>query len=211
MLGVEFRPIQRIILDLSFNKIHMKISLDLLHILDAIDRHGSFSAAAVVLHRVPSALSHAVAKLEDELDIQLFVREGRKATLNEAGRALLDDGRHLGVLPRVRAEAVHVARRLGRGEQVVELGEPCRELFEASAEGELHEGSDRFLLEWGLTPVRSLGVGPRSWTKGDSALDGAGTEQIARLHREFPTRGTQHQGQTPMIPGSDPCRGVSSR
>jgi len=73
----------------------MKISLDLLHILDAIDRHGSFSAAAVVLHRVPSALSHAVAKLEDELDIPLFVREGRKATLNEAGRALLDDGRHL--------------------------------------------------------------------------------------------------------------------
>ena len=73
----------------------MKISLDLLHILDAIERHGSFSAAAAVLHRVPSALSHAVAKLEDELDIQLFVREGRKATLNEAGRALLDDGRHL--------------------------------------------------------------------------------------------------------------------
>ena len=65
----------------------MKISLDLLHILDAIERHGSFSAAAAVLHRVPSALSHAVAKLEDELDIQLFVREGRKATLNEAGRA----------------------------------------------------------------------------------------------------------------------------
>ncbi len=95
MLGVEFSPIQRIIPDLSFNKIHMKISLDLLHILDAIDRHGSFSAAAVALHRVPSALSHAIAKLEGELDIQLFVREGRKATLNEAGRALLDDGRHL--------------------------------------------------------------------------------------------------------------------
>ncbi len=95
MLGVEFTRIQRIILDKLFNKIHMKISLDLLHILDAIDRHGSFSAAAVALHRVPSALSHAIAKLEDELGIQLFVREGRKATLNEAGRALLDDGRHL--------------------------------------------------------------------------------------------------------------------
>ena len=95
MLGLQFSLIQRIIQSLSFNYFHMKISLDLLHILDTIDRHGSFSAAAVALHRVPSALSHAVAKLEDELDIPLFVREGRKATLNEAGRALLEDGRHL--------------------------------------------------------------------------------------------------------------------
>ena len=73
----------------------MKISLDLLHILDAIDRHGSFTAAASALHRVPSALSHAIAKLECELDVQLFIREGRRATLNEAGRTLLDEGRHL--------------------------------------------------------------------------------------------------------------------
>lgn len=73
----------------------MKISLDLLHILDAIDRHGSFTAAATALHRVPSALSHAVAKLESDLDVRLFIRAGRKATLSEAGQTLLDDGRHL--------------------------------------------------------------------------------------------------------------------
>ena len=73
----------------------MKISLDLLLILDAIDRRGSFTAAAAALHRVPSALSHAVAKMESDLGITLFLREGRKATLNEAGRTLLDDGRHL--------------------------------------------------------------------------------------------------------------------
>lgn len=73
----------------------MKISLDLLQILDAIDRHGSFTAAAGALHRVPSALSHAIAKLECDLGATLFQREGRRATLNEAGRTLLDDGRHL--------------------------------------------------------------------------------------------------------------------
>ncbi|MGE5470108.1 MAG: LysR family transcriptional regulator [Bacteroidota bacterium] len=73
----------------------MKISLDLLLILDTIDRHGSFTAAAAAMHRVPSALSHAVAKLESDLDAQLFLRSGRRATLNEAGRTLLDDGRHL--------------------------------------------------------------------------------------------------------------------
>jgi len=73
----------------------MKISLDLLLILDAIERHGSFTAAAEKLHRVPSALSHAIAKLECELGVTLFLREGRRAALNEAGRTLLDDGRHL--------------------------------------------------------------------------------------------------------------------
>lgn len=73
----------------------MKISFDLLQILDTIERSGSFTAAAEALHRVPSALSHAVAKLESDLGVTLFRREGRRATLNEAGRALLDDGRHL--------------------------------------------------------------------------------------------------------------------
>jgi DNA-binding transcriptional LysR family regulator len=95
MLGVEFKAIQRIISAKSFDLIHMKISLDLLQILDTIERQGSFTAAAAVLHRVPSALSHAVAKLEDELNIALFVREGRRAILTPAGRTLLDDGRHL--------------------------------------------------------------------------------------------------------------------
>lgn len=73
----------------------MKISFELLQIIDAIDRHGSFTAAAASLHRVPSALSHAVAKLEGDLGVALFLREGRRATLNEAGRTLLEDGRHL--------------------------------------------------------------------------------------------------------------------
>lgn len=73
----------------------MKISLELLQILDAIDRHGSFSAAASALHRVPSAISHAIGKLESELGFPLFEREGRKALLNAAGQTLLGDGRHL--------------------------------------------------------------------------------------------------------------------
>lgn len=73
----------------------MKITFERLQIVDAIERHGSFTAAATALHRVPSALSHAIAKLEDELGVSLFIREGRRATLNPAGRALLEDGRHL--------------------------------------------------------------------------------------------------------------------
>lgn len=90
----------------------MKISLDALQVLDTIDRHGSFTAAAAALHRVPSALSHTVARLECDLDVALFTRAGRKATLTPAGRALLDDGRHL----------LHAAGELERRVQRIATG-----------------------------------------------------------------------------------------
>ena len=73
----------------------MKISLELLQLLDAVDRHGSLAAAAEALHRVPSALSHAVGKYESDLGIPLFERRGRRVLLNEAGQTLLNDGRLL--------------------------------------------------------------------------------------------------------------------
>jgi len=38
----------------------MRLSLDALLVLDAIDRKGSFAAAATELHRVPSAITYAV-------------------------------------------------------------------------------------------------------------------------------------------------------
>ncbi len=73
----------------------MNISLELLQLLDAIDRRGSFAAAAQALHRVPSAVTHAVAKAEGLLGYALFRRVGRRAVLSEAGRSLLDGGRPL--------------------------------------------------------------------------------------------------------------------
>ena len=73
----------------------MRISLDALQVLDAIDTRGSFAAAAEALHRVPSALTHAIQKLENDLAVTLFVREGRRAVLTPAGRLLLEEGRHL--------------------------------------------------------------------------------------------------------------------
>lgn len=73
----------------------LKLSLDALQILDAIDRRGSFAAAGKALHKVPSTISYTVAKLEDDLGVQLFDRIGPRAEMTEAGRALLDEGRHL--------------------------------------------------------------------------------------------------------------------
>lgn len=73
----------------------MKISLDALQILDAIDRRGSFAGAAKLLFKVPSTISYTVAKLEDDLGVQLFERSGPKVWPTDAGRELLREGRQL--------------------------------------------------------------------------------------------------------------------
>src|SRR5690606_25128175 len=71
------------------------ITLDALMVLDMIDRRGSFAAAAEALHRVPSAISYSMQKLEQDLGVILFAREGRKSVLTPAGRVLLEQGRHI--------------------------------------------------------------------------------------------------------------------
>lgn len=73
----------------------MRLNLDNLLVIDAIDRHGSFAAAAEALHRVPSALTYSVHKLEQDLTVQLFDRSGHRAVLTPAGVELLREGRHL--------------------------------------------------------------------------------------------------------------------
>lgn len=73
----------------------MKISLDSVILLDALDRHGSYGAAAAALHRVPSALTHALQRLESQLDVVLLEKGTRRIALTPAGRALLEDGRLL--------------------------------------------------------------------------------------------------------------------
>ncbi|EGR2795881.1 LysR family transcriptional regulator [Vibrio navarrensis] len=69
------------------------ITLEALHILDAIERRGSFAAAANELDRAPSSLSYQIQKLEQELDIMIFDRSGHKANFTEAGRLILERGR----------------------------------------------------------------------------------------------------------------------
>lgn len=71
------------------------ITLDALLVIDTIQRQGSFAAAANALYRVPSAITYTIKKLEDDLNVTLFVKSGRQAKLTPAGQQLLDDGRAL--------------------------------------------------------------------------------------------------------------------
>ncbi|MBA5689302.1 LysR substrate-binding domain-containing protein [Rugamonas apoptosis] len=73
----------------------LRLSLEALQIVDAIDRRGSFSAAGKELHKVPSTISYTVGKLEDELGVQIFERQGPRVHLTAAGQELLKEGRYL--------------------------------------------------------------------------------------------------------------------
>lgn len=73
----------------------MRLNLDSLEVLDAVERKGSFAAAAEELNRVPSAVTYQIQKLEQDLDVLLFDRRGHRAVLTAAGRELLVDGRRL--------------------------------------------------------------------------------------------------------------------
>jgi DNA-binding transcriptional LysR family regulator len=73
----------------------MPLDLTALQVLDAIERKGSFAAAAEELDRVPSAVTYVIRKLEDDLGVLLFDRRGHRALLTEAGHELLDQGRGL--------------------------------------------------------------------------------------------------------------------
>lgn len=66
----------------------MAFSRDTLRTFLAVLDHGSFSAAARQLGRVPSAVSMAVSQLEAELDLVLFDRSTRKALPTPAALAL---------------------------------------------------------------------------------------------------------------------------
>ncbi|MDH2371160.1 LysR family transcriptional regulator [Providencia rettgeri] len=71
------------------------LTLESLRVMDAIDRRGSFAAAAEELGRVPSALSYTMQKLEEELDVILFDRSGHRTKFTNVGRMLLNRGRIL--------------------------------------------------------------------------------------------------------------------
>lgn len=71
------------------------ISIEALDALDTIDRRGSFAKAAEELNKATSAVSYIVQKLEEQLGITLFQRQGRRSVLTPAGRLLLEEGREI--------------------------------------------------------------------------------------------------------------------
>jgi DNA-binding transcriptional LysR family regulator len=113
----------------------LRLSLEALQIIDAIDRRGSFSKAGQELHRVPSTISYMVSKLEDDLSVQVFERNGPRVVLTAAGRELLKEGRYLLKAAR---DLEHRVRRIASGWET-ELAIGMDSMFSVAAlAGDMH-------------------------------------------------------------------------
>jgi LysR family glycine cleavage system transcriptional activator len=70
-----------------------KVPVSQLRVFEAAGRRNSLQAAAAELHLTPSAVSHAIRKMEQTLGVVLFERNGRNLSLSAEGEALM---RHVG-------------------------------------------------------------------------------------------------------------------
>lgn len=98
-----------------------------LRILREIERKGSLTAAAKTLHLSQSALSHAIGKLEARSGTVIWVREGRRIRLTDAGEHLLTAANRL--LPQLeRLDAVLAEHATGtRGS--LRIGMECHPCY----------------------------------------------------------------------------------
>lgn len=78
-----------------------------LRVFQAVAQTGGISRAASLLHRVPSNITKRVQQLESDLDVTLFIREGKRFQLSPQGRLLLDYANRLLALAEEARDAVH--------------------------------------------------------------------------------------------------------
>ena len=81
----------------------------------AAAQHGSFTAAADVLHLARPSVSEQIAGLEAELGVALFVRAGRRLELTDAGRLLRPEAERTLAAAAEASDAVRRARTLVGG------------------------------------------------------------------------------------------------
>lgn len=75
-----------------------------LEIFKAVAEQGSISAAAQLIHRVPSNLTTRIKQLEQDLGVELFIREKSRLRLSPAGWNFLGYTRRiLGLVQEARA------------------------------------------------------------------------------------------------------------
>jgi len=72
-----------------------KVTLEQWRTLAAVVDQGGFAQAAEQLHRSQSSISYTVAKLQEQLGMQLLVTEGRRSRITPAGTLLLERARAL--------------------------------------------------------------------------------------------------------------------
>ena len=99
-----------------------------LSIVEAVERHGSLTAAAEVLCLTQSALSHSMRKLEQQLGTEIWLREGRQLRLTQAGQHVLALAQR--VLPQLQL-AEDRLRQFAQGERgTLRIGMECHPCYQ---------------------------------------------------------------------------------
>lgn len=99
-----------------------------LAIVREVSRQGTLTAAADALCVTQSALSHSIRKLERQLGITLWLREGRTLRLTQAGRYLLGVAQRL--LPQLELAEQQLAQ-FARGERgTLRIGMECHPCYQ---------------------------------------------------------------------------------
>jgi LysR family transcriptional regulator for metE and metH len=97
-------------------------------ILLEVEKQGTLTAAAEVLHVTQSALSHSMRKLEQQLGIDLWLREGRSLRLTQAGQYLYAVAQRL--LPQLDL-AEQRLRQFAQGERgALRIGMECHPCYQ---------------------------------------------------------------------------------
>lgn len=99
-----------------------------LSIVQEVEKQGSLTAAAGVLHVTQSALSHSMKKLEHQLGTDIWLREGRSLRLTQAGQYLLSVANR--VLPQL-SQAEERLRQFAQGERgALRIGMECHPCYQ---------------------------------------------------------------------------------
>nr|WP_010581789.1 LysR family transcriptional regulator [Schlesneria paludicola] len=99
-----------------------------LEIVRAIDQLGSVTAAAESLYVTQPALSHAIRKLEESLDLRIWTREGRSLRLTQGGEYLLSVANRL--LPQLE-RAEQQLHQYAQGERgTLRIGMECHPCYQ---------------------------------------------------------------------------------
>ena len=90
--------------------------MELYHLryFEKVSRYESISKAAAELHITQPALSKAIAKLEEELGVELFDRQGKRLHLNDQGRYFQSSVKH--ILAEV-ADSANSLKRFSAGQE----------------------------------------------------------------------------------------------
>lgn len=126
-----------------------RTSLKQWRLFHAVLDHDGFAEAAEKLHISQSSISHALAKLQDQLGVQLLVIKGRKAHITREGQFLLSRSRDL---VRLALDLETLGENLRHGWEpairlAVEPNFPAKLLIEASRDSALVRGKIRLCVD----------------------------------------------------------------